>query len=127
MGPDDVPRTLVLMDGSNPEASGGPRSEMTAGSPSTALPPVTARVLAFLAVLIGGAAGGFIGYAFGSIGGFGSIATGILTLVCGLGFAGGVAVIGVLTLRALGEWSTIREQGPEAMRAARAARATGRS
>lgn len=90
--------------------------------PATALPSVMARVLAFVCVLVGGAAGGFIGYAFGSLGGFGSVATGILTLLVGLGCAGGVAVIAVLTLRALGEWNTIREQGPEAVRAAKAAR-----
>ena len=96
-------------------------------TPETALPPVWARVLAFVAVLIGGAAGGFIGAAFGSLGGFGPVATGVITLVCGLGFAGGVAVVAVLTLRAFGEWRTIREQGPAAVRAARAARNTGRS
>ncbi len=91
--------------------------------PETALPPVYARVLAFLAILVGGACGGFIGYAFGSLGGFSDLATGFITLIVGLGFAAGVAVVAVLTLRALGEWETIREQGPEAIRAARAARA----
>jgi len=94
--------------------------------PATALPSVTARVLAFLSVLVAGAAGGFIGYAFGSLGGFGSVATGILTLLVGLGCAAGVAVIAVLTLRALGEWKTVRDQGPQAVRAAKAAR-TGRA
>jgi len=97
------------------------------GLPQTALPPVAARVLAFLSVFIGAAAGGFIGYAFGELGGFGSVATGFLTLLVGLGFAGGVAVIAVLTLRALGEWQTIRRQGPEAVRAARAERSARRS
>ena len=99
----------------------------TGETPQTALPPLFARILAFLSILLAGAAGGFIGYAFGSLGGFGPTATGMLTLVCGLGFAGGVAVIGVLTLRALGEWHTIREQGPEAVRAARSARSATRS
>ncbi len=92
-------------------------------TPETALPPVYARVLAFLAILLGGACGGFIGYAFASLGGFSDLAIGLITLVVGLGFAGGVAVIAVLTLRALGEWETIREQGPAAITAARAARA----
>lgn len=90
--------------------------------PDTALPPRAARLLAFLAVLVGGAAGGFIGHAFGSLGGFGAFATGLITLVVGLGAAGGVAVVAVLTLRALGEWQTIRDSGPAAVRAARASR-----
>jgi hypothetical protein len=80
-------------------------------------------VLAFVSVLLGGACGGFIGYAFGTLGGFSDIATGVIAMVVGLGLAGGVAVVAVLTLRALGEWETIRAQGPEAVRAARAARA----
>jgi len=91
--------------------------------PETALPPVYARVLAYLAILLGGACGGFIGYAFGDLGGFSDLATGFLTLAIGIACAAGVAVVAVLTLRALGEWETIRKQGPEAMRAARAAQA----
>lgn len=78
--------------------------------PETALPPLWARVTAFASILLGGAAGGLIGAAFGHLGGFGSLATGFITLVCGLGFAGGVAVVAVLTLRALGEWNTIRDR-----------------
>lgn len=79
-------------------------------------------MLAFLAVLVGGATGGLIGYAFGDLGGFGPLMTGAMTLLTGLGCAGGVAVVAVLTLRALGEWSTIRDQGPDAVRRAREAR-----
>ncbi len=106
------------------DASGDPNSEPTIEQgPETALPPVWARALAFVSILLGGACGGFIGYAFGTIGGFSELATGVIALVVGLGLAGGVAVIAVLTLRALGEWETIRAQGPEAVRAARAARA----
>jgi hypothetical protein len=78
------------------------------GDPDTALPSVAARAAAFVAILVGGAAGGLIGYAFGDLGGFGPVMTGVLTLVVGLGCAGGVAVVAVLTLRALGEWKTIR-------------------
>ena len=81
--------------------------------PQTALPPVYARVLAFGAVLLAGAAGGFIGYAFATLGNFGSVATGIITLLCGLGFAAGIAVVAVLTLRAIGEWRTIRDRTPQ--------------
>lgn len=63
---------------------------------------------AFASVFIAGAAGGLIGASFGRVGNFGPVATGFLTLLCGLAFAGGVAVVSVLTLRALGEWATIR-------------------
>lgn len=69
-----------------------------------------ARVLAFVAIAIGGAAGGLIGYAFAELGGFGGAATGAVTLLSALGGAGGVAVVAVLTLRAFGEWTTIRER-----------------
>lgn len=78
--------------------------------PDSALPPLWARIVAFTSVLVGGVAGGFIGAAFGRLANFGSIATGALLLLCGLGFAGGVAVVAVLTLRALGEWNTIRDR-----------------
>lgn len=78
--------------------------------PQTALPPLWARIAAFTAILLGGAAGGLIGASFGRLGNFGPLATGVITLACGLGFAGGVAVVAVLTLRALGEWNTIRER-----------------
>jgi hypothetical protein len=78
--------------------------------PESQLPSVLARVLAFVSVVVGGAAGGLIGYAFAELGGFGGAATGLVTLVCALGGAGGVAVVAVLTLRAFGEWTTIRER-----------------
>ncbi len=84
--------------------------------PDTALPSVAARALAFLAVLVGGGTGGLIGYAFGDLGGFGPVMTGVLTLVVGLGCAAGVAVVAVLTLRALGEWSTVRHRSDVARR-----------
>ena len=86
-----------------PSAGGSPSSE-----PDTALPSVLARILAFASVLIGGLAGGLIGYAFGDLGKFSAFATGVLTLFGALSFAAGVAVVAVLTLRALGEWETIR-------------------
>ncbi|MFV0315685.1 MAG: hypothetical protein ACK5O2_01825 [Microthrixaceae bacterium] len=91
----------------DPPTETAPRG-LSATGPQSALPPLWARVVAFGSVLLGGAAGGFIGAAFGRLGNFGPLATGALLLVCGLGFAGGVAVVAVLTLRALGEWNTIR-------------------
>lgn len=81
---------------------------MSPVDPESQLPSVLARVIAFTSVLIGGAAGGLIGYAFAEIGGFEGAAGGALTLASGLVGAGGVAVVAVLTLRAFGEWETIR-------------------
>lgn len=77
--------------------------------PESQLPSVLARVLAFVSVLVGGAASGLIGYAFADIGGLEGAAAGVLTLVSALIGAGGVAVVAVLTLRAFGEWETIRD------------------
>jgi hypothetical protein len=78
--------------------------------PESQLPPVVARVLAFLAIFVGGAAGGMIGYAFSDLGGFDGAAAGAVTLISAVLGAGGVAVVAVLTLRALGEWETIRRR-----------------
>ena len=66
--------------------------------------------LAFVSVLLGGAASGLIGYAFADVGGLEGAAVGALTLVAALIGAGGVAVVAVLTLRAFGEWETIRSR-----------------
>ena len=85
----------------------------------TALPSVTARLLAFLAILLGGVCGGLIGYsvadlqcgtdelpaeerpaveedcsAIEAVGAVGGAVAG----------AGGVAVVAVLVLRAMAEW-----------------------
>jgi hypothetical protein len=78
--------------------------------PDSELPSVGARILAFVAVFIGGAAGGLIGYAFADLGGFAGAGAGAVTLLSALVGAGGVAVVAVLTLRAFGEWRTIRKR-----------------
>jgi hypothetical protein len=71
---------------------------------------VGARVLAFAAILIGGAAGGVIGYAFVDLQTTGDAAvwTGLGALVGATIAAVGTAVVVVLTLRAMGEWHTIK-------------------
>ncbi|MEI2699330.1 MAG: hypothetical protein V9E94_13690 [Microthrixaceae bacterium] len=97
-----------------------PPSTIPRGSdPESELPSVLARVLAFGSVLLGGAAGALIGYAFAELGGFEGAAGGAVTLLSALVGAGGVAVVAVLTLRAFGEWHTIRSTGdPGAARSA---------
>ncbi len=77
--------------------------------PDTALPSVLARALAFGSIFVGAAAGGMIGYAFAQLGRFGGGAVGFITFLSILLGAAGVAVVAVLTLRAFGEWDTIRE------------------
>lgn len=76
--------------------------------PQSELPSVLARVIAFASILIGGVAGGLIGYAFAELGGFDGAAKGAVAVVSAIVGAGGVAVVAVLTLRAFGEWDTIR-------------------
>ena len=97
-------------------AIGGPTT------PTSALPSVTARILAFLAILLGGTAGGFIGYAFVDlqVTGDSSFWAGLGALVGAVAAAIGTAVVVVLTLRAMGEWRTIQQRDEARAAAARA-------
>jgi hypothetical protein len=72
----------------------------------TALPPVKARVLAFLTIVVGGICGLLIGAALVRIQCSGSCSTptGLGALAGAVLGAGGVAVVAVLVLRAMGEW-----------------------
>ena len=85
--------------------------------PASALPPVGARVLAFVAILVGGACGALIGAGVVNLQCSGDCTTpssfgGLTGAVVG---ALGVAVVAVLALRAMGEWRTI-EHGKAADR-----------
>lgn len=86
------------------------------GDPDSALPSVLARVLAFGSILVGGLAGGFIGYTFAELGGTSTSMSGLVTFLGAVVGAGGVAVVAVLTLRALGEWRTIRTDSDDVRR-----------
>jgi len=73
----------------------------------TALPSTGARVLAFVAILVGGLCGGLIGYAFVDLqctGDCGALAGAAGLLGAAVG-AVGVGVVAVLALRAMGEWT----------------------
>jgi hypothetical protein len=77
--------------------------------PTSALPPVVARVLAFVAILLGGLCGGVIGASVVDVQCTGDCSQpaavgGLVGAVTG---ASGVAVVSVLALRAMGEWRTI--------------------
>lgn len=89
---------------------------------SSALPSVTARVLAFLAIVLGGTAGGFIGYAFVDlqVQGDSSFWAGLGALIGAVAAAIGTAVVVVLTLRAMGEWRTIQARDEARAAAAKA-------
>jgi hypothetical protein len=78
---------------------------------------VAARVLAFIAILVGGACGGVIGAAVVDVQCQGDCTNsaaigGVVGAITG---AAGVAVLAVLALRAMGEWRTI-EHGKAAAR-----------
>src|SRR5579859_7295228 len=93
-----------------PPADGRPRS--VAERPLTALPSVRSRALAFAAILLAGLCGALIGYGFVGVQCHGRCATpeGLGAVVGGALAAAGVAVVAVLTLRAMGEWRTITEE-----------------
>lgn len=78
--------------------------------PLSALPSRTARVVAFLSIVVSGVAGGAIGYALVDVQCQGDCAlpTGIAMLLGSVGVAAGMSVVAVLGLRAMGEW---RERG----------------
>lgn len=95
----------------------GEETNAPSTGPASALPPVAARLLAFVAILVGGACGGVIGAAITDLQCTGdctnpSALGGVVGAVVG---ALGVAVVAVLGLRAMGEWRTI-EHGQAAAR-----------
>ena len=81
----------------------------------SALPSVQARVLAFLAIVVGGGSGALIGYSYAHITCHGACGTPEgLGAIAGAALAGGgVAVVAVLVLRAMGEWKRIQAEGVE--------------
>lgn len=83
-------------------------ADTTAESPEplSALPSRTARAVAFVSILVGGLAGGLIGYGLVDVQCDGDCGTplGVGILVGAVLSAGGTAVVAVLALRAIGEW-----------------------
>ena len=80
--------------------------------PLSALPAPTARLAAFVAILLGGLAGGLIGYTLVKLQCHGTCAAqrGIGALVGYIIAALGMSVVAVLVLRALGEWKEIERR-----------------
>ena len=92
-----------------------PAHDRTPNSPSgplSALPSRAARALAFAAILVGGFAGGLIGYALVDVQCTGACDT-PRALGAGIGAiaaAVGTAVVSILVLRAMGEWREIQDR-----------------
>jgi hypothetical protein len=80
--------------------------------PLSAIPPVGARALAFVVILLGGLAGALIGYALVDLqySGESSVPAGLGLLVGAVVCAGGMAIVAVLALRAMGEWREIADR-----------------
>jgi hypothetical protein len=77
----------------------------------SALPSPRARVIAFIGVLIAGAAGAAIGYSLVDLqcAGDCSVGTGIGLLLGSVIGALGMSVVSVLVLRAIGEWRELAD------------------
>jgi hypothetical protein len=86
--------------------------------PLSALPPPAARVAAFVAILVAGLAGGLIGYALVHLQCDGDCALplGIGTFVGAVVAAGGMSIVAVLVLRAVGEWREFERREGERSR-----------
>ncbi|MDY7101366.1 MAG: hypothetical protein S0880_09280 [Actinomycetota bacterium] len=78
----------------------------------TAAPPLVARIVAFVAIVVAGLCGGLIGYAVMDLqcSGDCGVWVGLGGFVGAVAGAVGVAVIAVLTLRAMGEWDITRDR-----------------
>lgn len=90
-----------------PETAGPPEPGAVSAAPS-----VPARVVAFVAILAAGGAGGFIGWAITDLqcSGECGVAQGLGGLFGAVLGAVGVAVVVVLALRAMAEWRTIQDR-----------------
>ena len=78
----------------------------------SALPSQLARFLAFSSIVIGGLAGGVIGYGVVKVQCQGTCTTqkSIGAIVGALFIGIGIAVVAVLVLRAMGEWNAVKER-----------------
>lgn len=82
------------------------------GRSLSALPPVGVRVAAFVAILLSGLAGATIGYSLVSLqcDGDCGVGKGLGILIGALVAAGGMAVVAVLVMRAMGEWRDVTDR-----------------
>lgn len=80
--------------------------------PLSALPSPAARVVAFVAILFGGLAGGLIGYSLVRVqcDGECAVGRGLGALIGAVAASIGMSIVAVLVLRALGEWRDIEQR-----------------
>ena len=85
---------------------------MTEPAPLSAIPSPAARVVAFVGILLGGLAGGLIGFALVDLqcDGDCDLAKGLGIFVGAVIAAGGMAIVAVLVLRAMGEWREVTDR-----------------
>ena len=85
---------------------------MTEPRPLSAIPSPIARAIAFGGILLGGLAGALIGYALVDIqcDGECGLAKGLGLLAGAVIAAGGMAIVAVLVLRAMGEWRELQDR-----------------
>ncbi len=102
-------RTLAVVD-----SPGSPDPDVTAPEerPLSALPSVGVRIAAFLAICLSGLAGAIIGYALVDLqcDGDCGVPMGLGILTGSLLGAGGMAIVAVLVMRALGEWREVQDR-----------------
>jgi hypothetical protein len=86
--------------------------------PLSAIPSPAARVAAFVAILLGGGAGGLIGYTLVKVQCDGDCALplGIGLFVGAVVAAAGMSIVAVLVLRAQGEWRMVQADQAERAR-----------
>ncbi|HEU4840556.1 MAG TPA: hypothetical protein VFT09_03910 [Ilumatobacteraceae bacterium] len=82
--------------------------------PLSALPSPAARAAAFAAIVLAGLAGALIGYSLVDLqcDGDCGLPLGIGILVGAVTAAGGMSIVAVLVLRALGEWRELQDREP---------------
>lgn len=104
---DDLPHHA----GQPPSAE--PSDEPVSSPQDSAAPSVRARLLAFLAIVAAGAAGGFIGWAFVDLQCEDdcTVLAGVIGLATAVAAAVGVGIVAVLALRAIGEWKVTQTDG----------------
>ena len=122
---DDTDPRPAAAPGSIAAGSTSAALERDEGETAPTLPSPLARAVGFAAILLAGAAGGFIGYAVTELQCTGdcTVSTGIGGLVGAVIAAIGVGIVVQLALKAMHEWRTVQAKGgPEAERQRQKAR-----
>jgi len=80
--------------------------------PLSALPSVLARIVAFIAILVAGLAGGLIGFSLIDLQCYGScdLQNSVGLIFGSVVSASGMGIVAVLVLRAVGEWRELEDR-----------------